>query len=150
MSSRPAPDVLLVEDNPGDVRLFELAFEEAEVPGTIHVATDAEEARSILRAEPRSDGRPPVDLVVLDLDLPGTGGADLLAEIRTDPKLATVPVVVLSASESRDDVEETHALGASAFLRKGWDFEETLSNVETLCRSWLETTEPPAPSGGVE
>lgn len=144
MSSRTAPDVLLVEDNPGDVRLFELAFEEVGVPGTVHVATDADAARAFLREEPSGDGRRVVDLVVLDLDLPGTHGADLLAEIRTDPSLAEIPVVVLSSFGSCADVEAIDPPGADDYLEKGWDFEETLAAVDRLCRSWRESAGRPA------
>jgi CheY-like chemotaxis protein len=150
MSSRFEPVVLLVEDNPGDARLFELACEEADVPGTVHVATDAAEARGVLRGQPRGDGSPPVDLVVLDLDLPDARGTDLLAEIRTDPALASVPVVVLSSAAPTTDAGGTVAPCADGYLQKGWDFEETLSNVETLCRRWLETADGPVAPGSGE
>lgn len=144
MSSQSVPDILLVEDNPGDVRLFEIAVEAADVPGRIHVATGGEEARSILSSSAGSTRSPPVDLIVLDLDLPGSHGSDLLREIRADVSLKSIPVIVLSTSEEPGDIDEMYALGANAYLTKEMDVDETLRMVETLCEFWFETAEHPS------
>ena len=128
MSTRTAPDVLLVTDDPGDARRIERTVEESEVAGRVHVVAGVGAARTLLRGGQRGDGSHPVDLIVLDV--PGAGGADLLAEVRTDPTLAATPVVPVAASGS------------------GTDAEGVLEMVERLCRSWSETGEPLPRTGG--
>lgn len=143
MSDRDPPDVLLVEDNPGDVRLFQLAAVGADVPLSLQVATDQGEALAALREETGTGGRPPVDVVVLDLDLGDGHGTEVLRAIRGDASLETLPVIVLSSEAGADAVEETYDLGANAHLEKGADYAETRELVESIATFWFETVELP-------
>lgn len=143
MSDRDPPEVLLVEDNPGDVRLFQLAAVGADVPLSLRVAADVPEALEVLREDARADGPPPVDLVVLDLDLGEGHGTDVLREIRGDPAMEILPVLVLSSEADAEVIEETYELGANAHLEKRMDYAETRELVERIAAFWLKTVELP-------
>lgn len=137
------PDVLLVEDNPGDVELFRLAFEEARLPGELHLVTDGAEALTFLR-DVGGTGKPPsIDIIVLDLDLPEVHGMEVLEEIRADPSLHRTPVLILSTSGSDDDINEAYDLGANAYLTKPMEFDDTLALVDALDSFWFAVTELP-------
>ena len=99
-----AIEILLVEDNPGDIVLTRLAFEKAKMVNRLHVVTDGESALRFLRAEGEFAGRRRPDLVLLDLNLPGLSGQDVLEELKADPALKTIPVVVLTSSSDERDV----------------------------------------------
>lgn len=131
-------DLLLVEDNPGDVRLVEKVL--ANDPRVrLHVARSGAEALGFLR-----DGdRPPPHLVILDLNLPAMDGRELLAEMKADPALQPIPVVVLTGSAAQDDVNRCYALQANCYVIKprGWtEFHQVISAVK---RFWLETATLP-------
>lgn len=145
MPRHECPELLLVEDNPGDAELFRQALSEADVEASLHVAPDGRSAREFLHVgESRSPDRAPVDLVVLDLDLPDVRGTDLLAELRRDDALHAVPTLILSSSTDRADVKAAYDRGANAYLTKRTDFEETVVMVESLGEFWFDVAELPS------
>ncbi len=115
--------VLLVEDDPGDVLLVKEAFEEHKVGNILSVVSDGVEAMRAMRCEGEYAGRERPDLVLLDLNLPRKSGAEVLAEIKEDPALATVPVIVLTTSEAEEDVVRAYRSHANAYITKPVDFE---------------------------
>lgn len=115
--------VLLVEDDPGDVLLIREAFADHKVGNSLSVVSDGVQAMRFVRSEGPYAGRERPDLVLLDLNLPRKGGAEVLAEIKGDPELATIPVVVLTTSESQEDVLRSYRHHANAYITKPVDFE---------------------------
>ncbi len=115
--------VLLVEDDPGDVLLIREAFAEQKVGNVLSAVSDGVEAMRYLRGEGEYAGRERPDLVLLDLNLPRKSGAEVLAEIKGDPELALIPVVVLTTSESEEDVMSSYRMHANAYITKPVDFE---------------------------
>jgi CheY-like chemotaxis protein len=114
--------VLLVEDDPGDVLLVREAFADSKVGNGLFTVSDGVEAMRFIRCEgPYSDAARP-DLVLLDLNLPRKSGAEVLAEIKGDPELATIPVIVLTTSEAEEDVLRSYRMHANAFITKPVDF----------------------------
>lgn len=140
------PRVLLVDDDPGAIRLLELAFAELEIAVETRVATDGTEALDILhRRGAHADARRP-DAVVLDLDLPTVGGREVLREVRETDGLRSLPVVVLSQRDDEATIEECYRLGANAYLVKPGDYEGLLEVVTTVSTFWGsdETEFPPS------
>lgn len=119
---RPA-EFLLVEDNPGDVRLTREALRDSKLANNLSVVGDGVEAMAFLRREGKYADAPRPDLVLLDLNLPRKSGAEVLAEIKTDPSLATIPVVVLTTSQAEEDVLRSYEMHANAYVTKPVDFE---------------------------
>ena len=115
--------VLLVEDDPGDVMLIREAFAENKVGNTLSVVGDGVDAMRFVRGEGEYAERQRPDLVLLDLNLPRKSGAEVLAEIKSDPRLATIPVVVLTTSQAEEDVLRSYEMHANAYVTKPVDFE---------------------------
>jgi CheY-like chemotaxis protein len=115
-------NVLLIEDDPGDVLLVREAFAEGELSNELEVVGDGVEAMRYVRGEGGYAGRTRPDLILLDLNLPRKSGAEVLAEIKTDPALATIPVVVLTTSQAREDVLGAYRDHANAYVTKPVDF----------------------------
>jgi CheY-like chemotaxis protein len=115
--------VLLVEDDPGDVMLIREAFSDHKVGNVLTVVNDGVEAMKYVRGEGEYASAERPDLVLLDLNLPRKSGAEVLAEIKGDPKLATIPVVVLTTSQSEEDVLSSYKMHANAYITKPVDFE---------------------------
>lgn len=142
MNRTTPPDVLLVEDNPGDVRLVQEAFREAEFEVGLHTATDGVEATEFLRDE----GSPCPDLVLLDLNLPRKDGFDVLGEMKDDPELGQLPVLVLTSSTAREDVISSYERHANAYLTKPDNPESFVDLVRTVEEFWIERVRlPPCP-----
>ena len=137
----PAPfeaiEILLVEDNIGDVRLTELAFKEGKVRNKLHVTMDGAEAMAFLRQEGHYASVPRPDLILLDLNLPKKDGREVLAEIKTDADLKRIPVVVLTTSQAEQDVLKSYNLHANCYITKPVDLEKFLSVVRSLEDFWL-------------
>jgi CheY-like chemotaxis protein len=115
--------VLLVEDDPGDVLLIREAFDDHKVGNRLTVVSDGVEAMEYVRGEGEYAGRVRPDLILLDLNLPRKSGAEVLAEIKSDPKLSMIPVVVLTTSQSEEDVMRSYKMHANAFITKPVDFD---------------------------
>jgi chemotaxis family two-component system response regulator Rcp1 len=124
-------NVLLVEDSPGDVRLTREAFREANGSVLLHVAPDGVEAMVFLHQEGAHVDAPRPDFILLDLNLPKMDGREVLAHIKADPDLRTIPVIILTTSEADADILKSYELNANAYLRK----PVTLDAFESLVRS---------------
>ena len=120
------PEILLAEDNPADVYLIREALREHQVTCTIRVARDGREVLEIISGEDRLAEGPPLDLIILDLNLPRHDGIEILQKLRETPDLSHVPVVVLTSSDSPRDKEVATRLGASRYLRKPSSLEQFL------------------------
>jgi len=137
-------DILVVEDNPGDVRLAFEAIKEGKIPSRIAVARDGEEALAMLRREGRHLGALRPDLIVLDLNLPRKDGRELLRDIKTDPALKRIPVIVLTSSNAEQDVLKAYELYASCYIIKPVGFEEFIGAIRAFEHFWLQVaTLPP-------
>jgi CheY-like chemotaxis protein len=130
-------DVLLVEDSPGDVRLTREAFREANGSVRLHVASDGVEAMAFLRREGVHADAPRPDFILLDLNLPRMDGREVLANIKADEDLRTIPTVILTTSEADADVLRSYELHANAYLRKPVTLEAFEALVKSINDFWL-------------
>jgi CheY-like chemotaxis protein len=135
-SMRPI-EILLVEDNPGDVRLTQEALGEAKVRNNLAVVRDGEEALGYLRRQPPFEEAVRPDLVLLDLNLPRKDGREVLAEIKADPELRRLPVVVLTTSSAEKDILESYNLHANCYITKPVDLDQFVSIVASIEDFWL-------------
>ena len=143
MLERPV-EILLVEDNPGDVRLAREAFEEGKVRHNFHVAEDGLAAMAFLRREGGFADAPQPDIILLDLNLPGKDGRDVLAEIKSDPDLKTIPVVVLTSSSAEDDILRMYEHAANCYVTKPANFEDFAAIVRSIADFWFTVVKLPA------
>jgi len=135
MTPKPAGqpiEVLLVEDDPGDVLLIKEAFEFNKVHNNLNVVSDGEQALDYLRRQGEHSAALRPDLVLLDLNLPRKDGREVLAEVKQDPELRTIPIVVLTTSEAEEDVLKSYQLHANAYVTKPVDFERFVSIVRQI------------------
>jgi CheY-like chemotaxis protein len=130
-------EILLVEDNAADVRLTMEALREHGVRDRVSVARSGDEALACLRRQGAFDGTPGPDLILLDLNLPGKDGRQLLAEIKGSPELKTIPVIVLTTSADERDVRDCYQLDANAYVVKPVDFDQFLSTMRAIEEFWL-------------
>jgi len=140
----PPIQVLLVDDNPGDVRLTQEAFKDAKVHLEMHVAFDGMEAMEFLNREGRFAESPRPDLILLDLNLPRKDGREVLADIKNDPSLKMIPVVILTTSASDVDIERSYLLHANCYISKPVDFDEFVAAVRSFEGFWLKVVRLPA------
>ena len=136
-------EVLLVEDSPGDVRLTREAFKDAKVHINLHVASDGAKAMAFLKREGEYGCSPRPDLILLDLNLPKKDGREVLAEIKEDPTLRTIPVVVLTTSSSEADVLRSYQLHANCYITKPVGLEGFLTVVKSIDSFWLSVVRLP-------
>jgi CheY-like chemotaxis protein len=130
-------EILLVEDNPGDVRLTIEGLNEGKVRNNLHVAKDGVEALAFLRREGQFQTATRPDLILLDLNLPRKDGREVLSEIKADPRLKTIPVVVLTTSRAEQDVLHTYQLQANCYITKPVDLEQFMTVVRSIEDFWL-------------
>lgn len=130
-------EVLLVEDSPGDVRLTKEAFRSAHASPNLHVASDGVEAMAFLNRAGEHQRAPRPDLILLDLNLPRMDGREVLAQIKQDTALKTIPIVILTTSEAETDVRKSYELQASCYLTKPSQLEEFEQLVSSLSNFWL-------------
>lgn len=138
-------EILLVEDNPGDVRLTEVAFDDLDIPVSLSVATDGNEALEYLSGR-RDEPSTLPELVLLDLNLPRTGGFEFLESIQNDPELARIPILVLTSSTACEDVVESYDLAANAYLTKPTDPNEYADMVAVVADFWFNRAALPSGS----
>jgi chemotaxis family two-component system response regulator Rcp1 len=141
--ARPV-DILLVEDNPGDVRLTQEAFREGKVRNRLSVVGDGVEVMSFLRRQKGHEKAPRPDLILLDLNLPRKDGREVLAELKDDPDLKRIPVVVLTTSKAEEDVLRTYNLHANCYITKPVDFGQLMTVVKAIDDFWLTVVRLPA------
>ncbi|MFC6973779.1 response regulator [Halomicroarcula sp. GCM10025709] len=136
-------EVLLAEDNPGDVRLTEKAFEQGGVLNNLHVVNDGDEALAFLRQKGEYADAPRPNLVLLDINMPNTDGTTVLETMQADEQLARIPVVMLTSSEAEEDIVRSYDLGANAYLTKPVDFDGFIDVIERIEDFWLTVVEMP-------
>lgn len=137
-------EILLVEDNPDDIELTMEAFKDARVRNKVHVAEDGTEALAFLRREGKYADAPHVDVILLDLNLPGKHGREVLAEIKADKKLKRIPVVVLTISQAEEDILKSYDLGANSYVVKPVDLEQFMNAVKSIEGFWLTFVKLPS------
>jgi len=136
-------EVLLVEDSPGDVRLTQEAFHQANLSVHLHVATDGAEAMAFLRQEGRYADAPRPDLTLLDLNLPKMDGREALALIKEDKSLKTIPTVILTTSGAVEDIMKSYQLHANCYFTKPVQLDEFESLVKSIHDFWLTKVKLP-------
>lgn len=136
--------ILLIEDNPADVELTRQCFQESPIPSEVHAAPDADTAFAFLRRTGQFANAPRPDLVLLDLNLPGVDGREILAGLKGDPDLQTIPVVVLTTSDADDDVREAYRMQANSYLRKPVDLDEFIEVANAVCTYWFRYVKLPS------
>ena len=136
-------EILLVEDNKGDVGLIEEVFEEAKIRNNLHVAEDGEEALLYLHGEGKFSGSPRPDIILLDLNLPKKGGREVLREIKEDENLHNIPVIVLTTSDAEKDIIGAYDLHANAYITKPLDFDQFIKVVGSIENFWLDIVKLP-------
>ncbi len=141
-NTRPI-EILLVEDNPGEVRLMQEVFKECKTPNNLNVVEDGVEAMEYLRKEGKyADSQRP-DIILLDLNLPRKDGREVLAEIKADDNLKRIPVVVLTVSEADEDVLKTYESYGNCYITKPAELDKFIEVVRTIEQFWLKTVKLP-------
>ncbi|MDQ1252830.1 MAG: hypothetical protein QG646_1966 [Euryarchaeota archaeon] len=136
-------EILLVEDNQGDVGLIEEVLEEIKIRNKLHVAEDGEEAMLFLHREGKFSGFPRPDIILLDLNSPKKDGREVLKEIKKDNNLRSIPIVALTSSNSEKDIIRSYDLNVNAFITKPLDLDEFINVVKSIVNFWLEVAKLP-------
>ena len=139
-------EILLVEDNPADVRLTTEALKEEKIYNNLHVATDGVEAMAFLRREGKYAKALRPDLILLDLNLPKKDGREVLEEIKSDDDLKTIPVVVLTVSQAEEDILKSYNLHANCYITKPVDLDQFIKVIRSVQEFWLTIVKLP-PNG---
>jgi CheY-like chemotaxis protein len=142
-----AAEFLLVEDNPGDVRLTREALNESKLRNNLSICTDGVEALAFLRREGKYADAPRPDLILLDLNLPRKDGRQVLAEIKADPNLKRIPVVIITSSEAEQDVLASYDLHVNCYVTKPVDLEQFIKVVRSIETFWLTIVKLPGERG---
>ena len=137
-------DILLVEDNPGDSRLAMEALKESKLRNNLHIVTDGVEAMDFLYKRGKHEQVLRPDLILLDLNLPKKDGREVLAEIKSDPDLKRIPVVILTISKAEEDVLKTYNLHANCFITKPLDLNQFVTVIKSIEDFWLTIVKLPS------
>ena len=137
-------EILLVEDNKGDVGLVEEVFEESKIRNNLHVAEDGEEAVFYLHGKGKFSGSRRPDLILLDLNLPKKNGHEVLREVKEDSNLQNIPVVVLTSSSAEMDITRAYELHANAYVTKPLDFDQFIKVVGSIANFWVGVVSLPS------
>ncbi|MCF7853346.1 MAG: response regulator [Candidatus Pacebacteria bacterium] len=135
--------ILLVEDNPGDIELTKVALEENKLNNNLHVVMDGEEASDYLYRRGNYTDAPRPDLILLDLNLPRKDGRQVLEEIKSDPDLSDIPVVILTTSAADEDILRAYQLHVNCYVRKPLDLDQFVKVVQSIESFWLSIVELP-------
>ena len=144
MNTFNSVNILLVEDNPGDVRLTKEAFKEAKVNNNLHIVSDGVEALDFLRRKGKYIGAPRPDIILLDLNMPKKNGREVLAEIKADPDLMRIPVLVLTISQAEEDILKSYNLHANCYIQKPVDINKFIDVVKSIEGFWLTIVKLPS------
>ncbi len=148
MDSRPYRlepfHILLVDDSQADADVFETALKQASARARVYWVATGEEALDFLRQRGRFAGVGPVQIVILDLHLPGQDGLTILRAIKSDPDLSRKPVIMLTSSTSQDEIDLAYSLGANAYFRKPMSLESYMEVVDILTQHWLDLAQLPS------
>lgn len=136
IETRPI-EILLVEDNPGDVRLTVEALKEAKVRNNLRIVTDGEDAMDVLYRRGKYTNATHPDLILLDLNLPKKDGREILAEIKKDTVLKRIPIVILTTSSAEEDILRAYDLHANCYITKPVDFDQFMKVVQSIESFWL-------------
>lgn len=136
-------EILLVEDNPGDVRLTKEALKEAKVRNNLHIVEDGVAAMAFLHQQDTYIDAPRPDLVLLDLNLPRKDGREVLKEIKEDPELKRIPVVVMTTSQAEEDILRSYNLHANCYVTKPVDLDQFINIVKSIEDFWLSIVRLP-------
>ena len=136
-------EILLVEDNPGDVRLTQEALDEARVINRLSVVEDGMDAMDFLYREGTYSEAPRPDLILLDLNLPKKDGREVLAEVKDDATLKQIPIIVMTTSKAEEDIIKTYNLHANCYITKPVDFDEFIGVVKSIENFWLSIVKLP-------
>lgn len=142
-SSGDPIEILLVEDNPGDIRLTRAALEDLKITNRLSVTRDGASAMAFLRREGKHEGAPRPDLMLLDLNLPGKDGREVLEEVKSDPDLRRIPVVVLTTSSAEEDLLSAYNHYANCYITKPIDLEGLTKIVSTIEDFWFSIVRLP-------
>ena len=142
-SRRRAIEILLVEDNPGDARLTREAFADASVSNNLSVVGDGEQAMAFLRRQGNYADAPRPDLILLDLNLPRKSGREVLEDVKTDPALLSIPIVVMTTSEADTDILNSYHHHANAYVTKPVDLDRFIDVVSKIEGFWLTVAKLP-------
>lgn len=144
VQSRPI-EILLVEDNPADVRLVREALKEGDIPHHLHVVADGEQAVNFVFRRGEHRQAPTPDVILLDLNLPRKSGQEVLAEIKSNPASKRIPVIVVTSSKARTDIEQVYELHANSYIRKPNDLDSMFDMVKAIETFWFHWAVLPAP-----
>ena len=136
-------DILLVEDNPGDVRLIKEALRDGNIRTILHVVPDGVEALAFMRREGHYAHAPRPDLILLDLNLPKKDGREVLAELKADEILRPIPVIILTTSQAEQDILKAYDLNANCYITKPADLDQFLRAVKAIEDFWLTIVQLP-------
>ncbi len=152
MSIRSKPiSILLAEDDPDDALMVQEALNHCRLTISLTIVDNGEELLNYLRHTQQQDHADTVEpprLILLDLNMPRMNGREVLAEIKRDPRLRCIPIVVLTTSQTDDDINRSYELGANSFITKPMSFESLVDTMQTLTKYWFEIVEPPSISKG--
>jgi chemotaxis family two-component system response regulator Rcp1 len=137
-------EVLVIEDNEGDVRLIKEAFKDSRVVNKFSVVGDGEQALDYLNRRGKYELSSRPDLILLDLNLPKMNGFDVLTEVKSNPSIQKIPVIIFSSSTSENDVLRSYDLKANSYVSKPTDFNEFLNVVRTIDEFWFQTVKLPS------
>ena len=144
MVERNGPiEILLVEDNPGDVRLTKEALKEGKVYSNLHTVKDGVEAMEFLRRQGKYKDAPRPDIILLDLNLPRKDGRGVLADVKQDPALRNIPVVVLTSSQAEQDIVRAYELHANCYVTKPVDLDQFVKIVRSIEQFWFTVVKLP-------
>jgi CheY-like chemotaxis protein len=136
-------DILMIEDDPGDIRLTQEALRESGLPAQLHLARNGVEAMAFLHREGAYQEKPRPDLILLDLNLPKKDGREVLEEVKADPNLRRIPVLVLTTSEDEEDIDRAYDLHANCYITKPVGLEKFTRVVRLIEEFWLKTVKLP-------
>jgi chemotaxis family two-component system response regulator Rcp1 len=139
-----AVEILLVEDNPGDVRLTQEALRDVKMKNNLSVVGDGVEAMQFLRREGPYAEAPRPDIILLDLNLPRMDGQEVLAAVKADPELKCIPVVVLTTSQAEEDIIRSYRLNANCYVTKPVDFDQFIRVVQSVENFWFTIVKLPS------